>query len=296
MDKFLVIDGNNLAHRAYHKFKRMSSKEGVKSSIAFGFPHILHSLINLHKPNEVLIAFDGGRDKHRLSIWPEYKGKRKDKNQKRDFDYDDFTSQIKDVQKILSCLGINYVVKKGLEADDIIWLYARKRKRKGHVVIVSTDKDFNQLLSQRISIWHPWKNKRITHKNCQVEYGYTPEECVDYLSLVGDDSDNIPGQPGIGHKRAQDFIAKYGSIKEYYTGDGEELKKFSKKEAEKLWERNRALIDIRYFCRKYLDIKKIPVTKGAKEIDRKELAMVCSKYSINKFNDSKFLDSFKSLL
>lgn len=296
-EKFLVIDGNNLLHRAYHKFKSMASKDGTKSSIAFGFPYILKSLIDTQKPSEVLIAFDEDRDKHRLAVWPGYKGKRSDNNKKRDFDYDDFQKQKRDLQKIMSCLGIPYVSKKDLEADDIIWLYTRKKKRRGHVVIVSTDKDFNQLLSERVSIWHPWKNKRITHKNCKQIYGYTPEQCVDYLSLCGDDSDNIPGIRGIGDKTAKKFLAEHGSLKDYLKSDAPEFNKMPRKETEELYYRNRTLIDIRYFCRKHLDIKTIPLkSKKGKEIDKRELAMICSKYSINMFTQDKFLKTFKKLL
>lgn len=292
-NKLLIIDGNNLLHRAYHQFKRMASKEGVPSSVAFGFPHILKSLIHVQKPSEVLVAFDGGRDKHRLKAWPDYKKR----GERADFDYDDFISQKEDVQKILSCLGIPYVSKKGLEADDIIWLYTRKFKKKGNVVIVSTDKDFNQLVSAQVSIWHPWKNKRITHKNMESLYGYTPEQCVDYLSLCGDSSDNIPGKKGIGHKTAIKFIAEYGSLKEYVEGKGEEYKKMSREEAKEIYERNRLLIDIRLFCRKHIKFKDIPLkSKKGKRINKRELAIICSKYSITKFTSIDFLKTYKNLL
>ena len=224
------------------------------------------------------------------------KYKDRDKNRK-DFDIDDFVSQQKDVKEILTCLGIPYVSKKGLEADDIIWLYARKYKRKGSVVIVSTDKDFNQLLSNRVSIWHPWKNKRITHKNLEKEYGYTPDQCVDYLSLVGDDSDKIPGAKGIGHKTAIKFIEEYGSINAYRLGKGDEMKKFTRKQSEELFYRNRTLIDTRFFCRRYLKLKEIPLkSPKGKNINKKGLSLICRKYSITTFIEPAFLKPFKQLL
>ncbi len=296
--KLLVIDGNNLLHRAYHKFKSMKSRSGTKSSMAFGFPFILKSLIQQQKPSDVLVVFDGGRHKERLNVLPNYKDRDEDRD-KRGFDKDDFVSQQKDVKKILTCLGIPFVSKKDYEADDIIWLYARKYKRveNGSVVIVSTDKDFNQLLSSKVSIWHPWKNKRITHKNVEEEYGYTSEQCVDYLSLVGDTSDKIPGAKGIGHKTAIKFINEYGSINNYRLGAGKEMNKFTRKQAEELFYRNRTLINIRLFCRRYLDINKIPLKspKGNK-IDKKGLATVCRKYSITTFVEPNFLKPFKQLL
>lgn len=292
-NKHLIIDGNNLCHRAYHQFKNMSSKEGRNSSMVFGMPHILESLVRLHKPDRVLVVFDKGVDKKRREILPEYKRREK----KTDFDYENFIQQKEDVQKMLEYLGVPYLQPDKGEADDIIWLYARKYKRRGdHSIIVSTDKDFNQLLSKGVSIHHPWKKIRITHKNVNQYYPYTAEQCVDYLILEGDKSDNIEGYKGVGKVTATKFLAKHGSIQNYLKSDAPEDKRIKRSKLEEIYLRNRLLIDIRLFCRRYINPKDInkPISTG--KINKKELAQLCAKYSITTFTKENFLKTFLKLL
>lgn len=296
--KHLIIDGNNLLHRAYHQFKRMQSREGVPSSIVFGFTHVLRSLVLLHKPDELLVVFDGGKSKERKFLLPDYKVRTK----RIDFDYEDFLKQKESTEKILKALGIAFTSKRHVEADDIIHIYARKYKMKGTVIIVSSDKDFNQLIGKRVSIWNPSRNDRkgmrIHHKNLLQEFGYTAKQCVDYLILDGDKSDNIPGYPGVGPKTALKFIANYGSIKKYlFTDEFDEDKKIKRKELEELFYNGRVLIDIRHFCKKHLKASMVPIkSPKGKKINRKELAIICSEYSINKFVTKEFQKPFKQLL
>lgn len=291
-NKTLIIDGNNILHRSYHQYKNMRSSDGIPSSIVFGFPYILHALIKLHKPEKVMVVFDGGRDKARLKLLPDYK--KRDK--KADFDYEDFLKQKKDVERILECLGIPFSYKKGLEADDIIWLYARRYSREGQVVIVSTDKDFVQLIDKNISLWNPWKNERITHLNYHKHYPFSPEQCVDYLALDGDVSDNIPGYKGVGEKTALKFLNEYGSIENYLNDDKLSDKKIKKDVLVELYKKNKLIIDIKLFCKTTkLFLKDIPVFKNDK-INKKELALICSDYSIRMFNQDDFILTFKRLL
>lgn len=291
-NKLYIIDGNNLAHRAYHKFRSMNSSDGTKSSITFGFTYILKSLIASHKPDEVIVVFDGGRSKRRLELLPTYK----EKEINPEFDYEDFIKQKEDTIKILGYLGIPVVTRKGTEADDVIWLLARRAKKDKTVVIVSSDKDFNQLLSNRVSIWNPYKNDRITHKNVEKIFGYTPEKCVDYLVLDGDKSDKIPGYHGVGKVTAMKFLEEYGSISKYLKNNEKEHSKIKRRELEELWLTTREIIDIRLFCRRNLKQKDFKVPKKPKQINKRELAMICSKYSINIFLQKDFQITFKNLL
>lgn len=291
MNKLLIIDGNNLAHRAYHKFNKFKSSKGKSTSVIYGFTYILRSLISKLRPNNVLVVFDGGRDKERLRILPSYK----DRDKKSDFDYKDFTSQKEVTKSILDALGIQHVTVPKKEADDIMWLYGRRYIRNGgSIIIASTDKDFNQLLNSYVSIWHPWKNKRITHKNLKTIYGYSPEECVDWLSLVGDKSDKVPGLSGVGEKTARKFLDEYGSILNYIKTDVPESssKILTKKNVEESFLLNRQLVDIKLHCRRHLkNIVKIEFTKG--KINKKELAFICSKYTIAAFTQESFIKTFK---
>lgn len=295
-DKLLIIDGNNLLHRAYNKFSSMVSSDGKKSSIIYGFPFILSPLIRLLKPTDVLVVFDGARDKERLKILPDYKGGREGKR-KDEFDRDDFEAQKKILKNVLSCLGIPYTTPKGREADDLIWLFCRRYRWKGSSIILSTDKDFHQLLSHKLSIWHPWKKERITHKNVEKLYGYSPEECVDWLTLCGDKSDNIQGIKGIGPKTARKFLDQYGSLKNYVKGEGPEYKKMTRAAAEEVFLEAQTLINIRKFCRRHIPQKEVVVDNPSKGyIDDKELRCIASDYSITTFYKPNFIKPFKDLL
>lgn len=291
-DKYLLIDGNNILHRAYHQYKNMRSSDGKPSGVVFGAPYILWSLIRNHKPTDVLVVFDGGRDKNRLAVHPEYKKRQP----KADFDYEDFISQKTDVQRIFECLGVKMAFKKGLEADDIIWLYARRLSRKGQVMIVSTDKDFVQLIDKNISLWNPWKNERISHLNYHKHYKFSPAQCVDYLILDGDKSDNIPGYKGVGEKTAIKFLNDYTSIENYLSDDKLADKKIKKELLVDIYKRNKLLIDIKFFCKTTkLKLTDIPIIKPEK-INKKELALVCSDYDINLFSKDDFILTYKKIM
>ena len=292
-NKVLLIDGNNLCHRAYHQYKSMRSSDGKPSGVVFGVPYILWSLIKNHNPSDVIVVFDGGKDKARLKILPDYK-KRKPK---ADFDYDDFISQKDDAIRILNLLAINTVMEKGLEADDIIGLLSMRLSKKNQVMVVSTDKDFVQLINKKVSLWNPWKNERITHLNIGKHYKFTPEQCVDYLILDGDVSDNIPGYKGVGEKTALDFLSTYGSIENYLNKiDLPEHKKIKRDVLRELYKRNRLLIDIKYFCKTTkLRLRNITIKKSPK-VSKKEIALVCSIYDISFFSKDDFILTYKNLL
>lgn len=293
-NKVLIIDGNNMLYRAYYKFNNLRSSKGLLTSIIYGFPYILQSLIKLQKPDKVYVVFDGGRDPKRIELLPDYKKREK----KAGFDAENFFFQKDELIKFLDILGIPHLTVEKREADDIIWLMARKLKRlKNNVVIVSSDKDFNQLICEGITIWNPKADKRFTVKNLKKEIGYEPHECVDYLILDGDTSDNIKGMPGVGNARALNFIKEQGSIRKYLTSDCDEMTSFPKVRLEEVFLLNRQLIDIKLFCRRYLKDVKITLPEPkVKKVSKKKIAFFCSKYSITSFNKNEFVKTFKNLL
>lgn len=293
-NKFMIIDGNNMLYRAYYKFTNLRTQKGVLSGVIYGFPLILNAVIKQHLPDDVIVVFDGGRDKERTKLWPDYKKSRGDK--KINFDSDNFYFQKSEVVKMLMALGIKIVEVPKREADDVIWMLTKKLKIKNQVIIVSSDKDFNQLISQNVSIWNPKAANRLTHKNLQKEVGYTPEQCVDRLIMEGDDSDNIPGLVGVGAARARDFLEKHNSIESYLKSNCEELKSFPKNRLEEVFLRNRILIDIRLFCRRYFDKNDLQIMIPGKKVNRTEFNMVCSNYEISSFNEGNFIRTFEKLL
>lgn len=289
--KIAIVDGNNLLYRAYYKFSNMRSSKGLLTSIIYGFPYVLKGMLTQHDPDDMIIVFDGGRDEKRIELLPDYK--KRDK--KLNFDRDDFYRQRGVLIEMLKLLGIKYVMARK-EADDVIWLLARKLKRKHHVLIVSSDKDFNQLVSEHVSIWNPKANKRYNHKNIDKELGFPVNRFVDYLILDGDQSDNIKGLVGVGQARAKHFIANTKSISDYLTNKQEEIKSFERSKLEPVFLLNRQLIDIRLFCRRYLKNLKIEINVPANKIKKKKLAYLCSSHSITTFIKPDFIKAFDKLL
>lgn len=287
------MDGNNLLYRAYYKYSNMRSSNGLLSSVVYGVPYVIRGMLSQHDPDDMVVVFDGGRHAKRMELYPEYKAKRK---QKITFDKENFYQQRDEAIKILSYLGVKHVLMKGMEADDIIWLMAKKLKRKNHVVIVSSDKDFNQLVSENLSVWNPKDSKRYTHKNIDSELGFSVKRFVDFLILDGDVSDNIKGMIGVGPAKAKDFISRTKSISNYLISGQEEIKSFQKNLLEPVFLLNRQLIDIRLFCRRHLKGTVIPIHVPKAKIKKGKLALICSKYEITTFIKKDFLKSFDKLL
>jgi len=292
-NKILIIDGNNLLYRAYYKYTNMRSQSGLLSSIVYGFPYVLKGMLTMHSPDDVIVVFDGGRHEHRMKIYPAYKGDRK---QKLNFDKEDFYNQRDQVIKILDYLGVKHVKMKGQEADDIIWMLAKKLKRENHVVIVSSDKDFKQLISENVSVYSPKEEKRFHIQNIETELGFPLKRYVDYLILDGDVSDNIKGLVGVGAVRAKDFISKTESISKYLINKQEEIKSFERSRLEPVFLLNRQLIDIRLFCRRYLKGLRVQINIPERKIKKKKLAFICSRYDITTFIKPDFLKAFEKLL
>ena len=291
-NKVLIIDGNNMLYRAYYKFKNLRTQSGVLSGVIYGFPYILHSIIKQQNPDKVVVVFDGGRDQVRMDLLPTYK-KRESKG---DFDKDNFYTQKAEVEKLLTLLGIPIVAVPKKEADDIIYLLCRKLRKKNSICIVSSDKDFKQLISPKVSVWDPKAGMRYTHKNIEKEIGYTPAQTVDYLIMDGDTSDNIPGMKGIGEKTIRKFMDEYGSIKSYLLSNHTD-KKFPKSQLEEVFLRNRILIDLKLFYRRYLNKLEVSIKyPKVKKVNEKELAYFCAKYEIQTFLKSDFIKTFNRLI
>lgn len=288
--KATVIDGNHLMHRAYNKFNAFKGRSGP-TSIIYGFTHILQSLVRTHQPDFLIVVFDGKRDAGRLAILPDYKERKK----ATDFDYEDFQRQKKILVKLLQTLRIPVILEANREADDIIWLVSRRLKSKGYFIeIVSADKDFNQLIDDKIRIWNPYKNSHIHHKNVEKIAGYKAERCVEYLIMAGDSSDNIPGLKGIGDKRAKEFLSRWESIPAYLESDQED-KGFSKEAVRYIWE-TRELVDIRLFCRKHkISLKDIKVKKIPSKLDIAKLRNLCFDHTITTFYKPEFYSTFEKL-
>lgn len=288
--KTIVVDGNHLMHRALNKFHNFSGPNG-STSIIFGFSHILQTIVRSHRPDYLVVVFDGGRDPKRVEILPDYKKR----DSKKDFDYKDFERQREVTIKILTALRVPVIKVPNREADDFIWLVARRvQRKKGKVEIISADKDFNQIITPNIRIWNPYKNIHIHHKNLENITGYKPQGCVTYLSLAGDTSDNVPGLKGVGNKKALQFIEKYGDIPNYLNSEEEE-KVYNKEQIQIIWNR-REVIDIRYFCRKNnLSLREVVYNKLPNKINYKKIEKIARDNHITTFLKPEFIKTFERL-
>lgn len=287
----MLVDGENLLHRSFHKFANLKTKDGKSTGAIFGFFKSLHYMVTRFNPDRVIISFDNGHSPIREKELPEYKGHRKNIS----IDYKSLQKQKRTIQKILGYLRVPYIFDKKhttpYEGDDFLaWLVFNLKADK--FLLVSSDKDFNQLIDKNVTIFNPGKDERVSSRNCKELFGYEPEETVDYLSLVGDTSDDIPGFRGIGPVKARQFLDRFESIANSF-GMG-----FWKdeEEAKKLYQRNKLLIDLQYFIEKTpMKSEELPLIYSSKDPNYAKYHEICIKYSLNSMKTSLFLEPFKNL-
>ncbi|MBI4993286.1 MAG: DNA polymerase I, partial [Candidatus Magasanikbacteria bacterium] len=213
--KFVIIDGNAIIHRAYHALPPMTVK-GTMVNAVYGFTSMLLKVIKDLKPDYLAVSFDVAGGTFRDKVFDGYKAKRVKADQEL---YD----QIPLVHKVVSAFGLPILKKEGFEADDVIATVIAKiqdTRYKIQTVIVSGDMDLLQLVDDNVSVYALRKGMSdivmYDAEEVKKKYGFGPEHVVDYKSLRGDQSDNIPGVPGIGEKTATELIQKVGGIEEIY--------------------------------------------------------------------------------
>lgn len=292
--RVLLVDGNNILHQSFHKFEKLKSTDGKPSGAIFGFFKSLHMYLDRFQPDDVYITFDNGHSPLRDKLLPNYKCHRKNIS----YDVESLLKQKVVIMKILRMLRIKYLYDKnnssGYEGDDLLaYLYFKVISPECLVTIVSSDKDFNQLLTtDRVKIFNPRKDDYVRKSNCKELFGYEPKETVDYLSMVGDSSDDIPGVPGIGPVKARKLLDKYGSISNYIKMEPN----ISDKVLDIL-NRNHQLIDLKWFVgNNKLNLVNILKTYTRGNINYDKFREICIEYSFNSFMTDIFIEPFKKLL
>ncbi len=284
MSKIFIADGNNWLHRSFHAMGSMSYK-GKGTGAIFGFLNLLQGNINKFKPKKVYVPWDDGRNKHRLELLPNYKNR----EQKLGMDYDDLHRQKKVIQKILTSMGIAQLMHPGKEADDFIYSLVKKKSKKGVTIVIgSGDKDFRQLVNN--NVWINDENKGlITPINFTKLFTINPDQYSNYLSLIGDDSDKIPGVPGFGEKTALKFLAEHYSMAAYLKS---KIKHSKHDLLVETMARNRLLIDLKDFDIEYGPFKLHWLNDNPKpEKNEGRFYKLLSKQGINKFATDKFFNS-----
>ncbi len=220
-----LLDAMALAYRAHFVFisRPLINSKGQNTSATYGFTNTLLKLIEDHGIEHMAVVFDvlGEGGTFRDEMYEEYKAH-------RDPPPDDLVANLPLIKEVVKAMDIPVVEVDGVEADDVIGTLSQQAAEDGaNVVIVSPDKDFQQLLSDRVSIFKPaYRGEAfdpITHDSFREKFGLEPEQFIDVLALMGDTSDNVPGVPGIGEKTAVKLIADYGNI-EALLDHAEEVK------------------------------------------------------------------------
>lgn len=225
MKKFLIVDGNSLANRAFYAMPYLSNIKAQPSGAIFGFANILIKLITEQKPDYIAVAFDHARKTFRNEIYSEYKGTRKETPE-------DLRKQFPFIKEMLLKMNIKIFEQEGIEADDIIGTIAKHSQNEN--ILLSGDRDLFQLVDDNTTVW--LTKKGVTELDVMNEgairekYGFAPSIIIDLKALMGDSSDNIPGVSGVGEKTALSLLQKYGDLDGVY----EHIDEISGKLKEKL--------------------------------------------------------------
>jgi len=209
-DKFVIVDGSSLVHRAFYALPLLSTASGQYTNAVYGFTTMMLKLIEDVKPDSIAVAFDKGRLTFRNEQYKEYKAQRKPTPK-------ELSEQFALVREVLNGLGIAVLEKAGFEGDDIIGTLAAQAEQRGcEVIIVTGDRDALQLITDQTKVL--LTKKGISEMDLmdaaavEAKYGVTPRQIIDLKGLMGDTSDNIPGVPGIGEKTATKLIGEFGCI------------------------------------------------------------------------------------
>lgn len=212
-NKFVVIDGNSILYRAFYALPSLMQANGNYTNAVYGFANMIIKVINDIKPTHLAVAFDVSKKTFRNEIYAEYKGTRKPMP-------DELRSQIQPVKTMLSLMKIKTIEKENIEADDIIGTLSKKFDNTD-VIIVTGDRDSLQLVSENVVVYLNKKGlsdvKIMNLDAMNEEYGMTPDSFLHLKALQGDNSDNIPGVPGIGPKTAIELIQKYKTLDGVYS-------------------------------------------------------------------------------
>jgi len=213
MAKWLLVDGFNLAYRCFFAIPELTRADGFPTNALHGWVKSLWKLEDQEKPTATLVFFDLGGAQDRLALHPEYKAHREEMPEALE-------KQLPYVKSLTRAMGYMGVEQDGVESDDLLASEAVALARDGHeVLIVSSDKDFAQIVTDRIRILLPpptanpklgWRT--LDAAGVQEKFGVPPARIADYLALVGDTSDNIPGIAGVGPKTASKWLAEFGSL------------------------------------------------------------------------------------
>ncbi|WP_455820589.1 DNA polymerase I [Pseudomonas cerasi] len=207
----ILVDGSSYLYRAYHAFPPLTNSAGEPTGAMYGVLNMLRSLLLQYKPSHVAVVFDAKGKTFRDELFEAYKSHRPPMP-------DDLRAQIEPLHAMVKAMGLPLLAISGVEADDVIGTLALAAEKIGKPVLISTgDKDMAQLVTPNITLINTMNNAILGPDEVVEKYGIPPSLMIDFLALMGDSSDNIPGVAGVGEKTAQALLQGLGGVKDIYA-------------------------------------------------------------------------------
>ena len=206
--QLILIDGSSFLYRAFYvpQLKRMQTSDGQPTGAVFGIMNMVKNLLKDYPDSNIVAIFDAKGKTFRHDLYADYKANRPSMP-------DELRSQIDFVHRGVKALGLPLVAVPGVEADDVIGTYAKQAAEKGQTVLVATgDKDLAQIVNERINLIDTMKKTVMDEAGVVEKFGVEPKQIIDYLALIGDTSDNVPGVPKVGPKTAVKWLTQYQSL------------------------------------------------------------------------------------
>jgi len=202
----LLIDGSSYFYRAFHALPPLKNSQGQATGAIYGVINMIRRLMKDYQPTYLAVIFDSKERTFRDDLYEQYKSHRPSMP-------DDLSSQFAPLLELIQAMGLPIIIEHGIEADDVIATLAEQASSQGLRTLVSTgDKDIAQIVDDNTTLINTMSQTILDREGVIAKFGVPPEQIVDYLSLIGDKSDNIPGVPGVGPKTAAQWLKKYGSL------------------------------------------------------------------------------------
>ena len=207
----ILIDGSSYLYRAFFATPSLTNSKGEPTGAIYGVTNMIRSLLNQYQPTHIAVVFDAKGGSFRKTLYPDYKAT-------RDAMAEDLRVQVEPIHTILKAMGLPLLCIDNVEADDVIGTLAKQAEVEGLSVLISTgDKDMAQLVSDKVTLINTMNNVILDPHGVEQKFGVPPSKIIDYLALMGDSSDNIPGVPGVGEKTACSLLTEFNSIDDIYN-------------------------------------------------------------------------------
>ena len=206
-EPMVLVDGSSYLFRAFHALPNLMSTKGANTGAIKGVVAMIKKLVLDYPDSAIVVVFDAKGDTFRNELYPEYKANRAKMP-------DDLREQIAPIHEIIKALGLPLISISGVEADDVIGTMAVQAKAADYDVVISTgDKDMAQLVNENVSLINTMTGVEMNIDGVVEKFGVRPDQIIDYLALVGDTADNIPGVPKCGPKTAVKWLTEYSTLK-----------------------------------------------------------------------------------